>query len=655
MTRVTVVAAAALIAGALAMTQAVAPQVRDIAPPQNQPTERLVPIGTSGITGTVTAADTGRPVRGANVNITAVIGTPPSSGPLAGIPVNLAPGVRGGVSPSVAFVNRQAVTDSSGRFSFERLPGGSYTVNVFRQQFLQTNYGQRKPGGQGAPVVIGEGQSVNITVPLMRGGSITGTVFAEDGAPEPQTQVSAWRITMNNGLRRVQQMQGAQTDDRGQYRIFGLQPGDYFVSAAPFTNDRANLERVQAEADAITRAVASGAVRPPAGPGMPSMAVLPVNTPGQPAVGAFINNQPPGYLPTFSPNVNAPSKATPVHVAGGDEHTNVDVQLSLIESTTIVGTVSPAVEDGVGVQIGLIPVESTFDISSLPSTRSDQEGKFTLRNVAPGKYYVFAQTVVAPNRAALAAVVPGPGRANPQPQQLTDAQHMWARATVDVSGQSSIDVTLALKPGRSISGNVVFDFKTAPVPNPSQRVMNVTLMIAPALQQQQFGPLPSAQVGPDGRFTMNGVIAGQYSLRANFAMMKSSMLNGQDTLDFPFDFTGEADVNGAVITLTDAATQLSGHLTEGIGKPALDYSVVLFTTDERYWTPGSRRVLMARTDNTGAYTFRGVVPGAYMLGAVTDLEQGGQFDPELLKSLRSASKSVTVTENEKVVLDLRVK
>jgi hypothetical protein len=658
MTRASVVAGVALLVGGIALTSARRaddPQARDVPPPQNRPTERLIAIGSATITGTVTAADTGRPIRGASVGISATIGAAPTSGPLIGNPVGTLGRGRPAGSPIITSVSRQAVTDAAGRFSIERLPAGSYLINVSRQQFLANAYGQRKPGGQGRPVALADGQTLSLNITLVRGGSISGTVYNEDGDPQTQTQVSAWRVVMTSGVRRVQQQGGGSTDDRGMYRLFGLQPGDYFVSATPFPNgERMTMDRIQAETEAINNAIASGGVRPPAAPGMPSTVAIPVQNPQQ-----FVMQGPmPGYLPTFAPNVDVPSKASPVHVAGGDEHTNVDIQLRLVEASQIAGMVTSPLEDGVGVQISLVPEEASFDVGSLSMARMEQDGKFTLRNVPPGKYMVLAQTVAQPQRGAAPVAVVGPGGVQsfgpPPMQQLTSAQHLFAQVPVEVAGQSVINVSLALKPGKSISGMVVFDYKTQPLLNLSQGRLNITLSPAPWPQIIQFGPQPSAQVGPDGRFTLTGVIAGRYSVRGNFGLMRSSMANGQDTLDFPLNFTAESDLAGVVITMTDTTTELSGHLMDAAGKPALDYTIVLASTDERFWTPGSRRILTARTDATGAYMFRNMPPGTYLLGAVTDLEPGGQFDPELLQSLRGASRTVTVDENGKVVQDLRV-
>ena len=132
------------------------------------------------------------------------------------------------------------------------------------------------------------------------------------------------------------------------------------------------------------------------------------------------------------------------------------------------------------------------------------------------------------------------------------------------------------------------------------------------------------------------------------------MVNGEDTLDFPLDFTGEQDISDAVLTVTDKSTELSGLLSDSVGKPGSDYTIVLAASDERFWTPSSRRVVTSHTGADGRYMFRNVPPGAYLLAAVTDLESGAQYDPEFLRSLNGASLRVTLSEGGKLTQDLRI-
>ena len=136
--------------------------------------------------------------------------------------------------------------------------------------------------------------------------------------------------------------------------------------------------------------------------------------------------------------------------------------------------------------------------------------------------------------------------------------------------------------------------------------------------------------------------------------MKSSVVGGQDTLDFPLDFTGERDVTDAVLTITDKASELTGLLTDVSGKPAVDFTIIVAPVDPRYWQPASRRVMMTRPDTNGRYTFRSLPPGDYMVAAVTDIDQGSQYDPEFLKAIAGSSVRVDIGEAAKVAQDLRV-
>jgi len=192
-------------------------------------------------------------------------------------------------------------------------------------------------------------------------------------------------------------------------------------------------------------------------------------------------------------------------------------------------------------------------------------------------------------------------------------------------------------------------------PDLSRQRMMVNLTIAPGYSTGVFGSLPSGQILPDGSFTINGVIPGKYVLRGSFGMAKSAVANGQDTLDVPLDFTGDRDVTDAVITVTDKISELSGVLTDNAGKPAADYTVVAASAEEKYWTPGSRRIQIARPTPDGRYSFRALPPGEYLLGAVMELEGGGQYDPEFLKSLSTGlAMRITVTDGGKVTQDLRI-
>ena len=161
-----------------------------------------VPAGR--ITGRVVAADNGRPVKRARVFVSAAE----------------VPGGRG------------VLTDDSGVFELTELPAGRYTLTVSKSGFVSLSYGQRRPLQAGTPLQLADGeQLMGIQFQLPRGSVVGGRVLDEDGDAMPGVSVRVMRYQYQQGERRLTPAGNAQTDDRGQYRVWGLMPGDYFVNA----------------------------------------------------------------------------------------------------------------------------------------------------------------------------------------------------------------------------------------------------------------------------------------------------------------------------------------------------------------------------------------------------------------------------------------
>jgi hypothetical protein len=556
---------------------------------------------------------------------------------------------RGGIAAQlgggIGGVSRSVLTNDRGEYTFPKLPAGQYSLTVTQAFYLIASYGQKKPGAQGSQFALADGQQLKVDLQMVHGGVITGTAVGEDGTPAINANIIAWRYAMNSGVRQLQRLGGGSADDRGVYRLHNLQPGDYIVSATP----QPDFSRSgNAQTDLIEQAIASGTVQPPAAPGLPATVTVSLPPPGQ--TGPGIDNTPPTYLPVYYPSTPVPESATVIHVSGSDEHADIDIQVQLVQASVLEGTVPSTLGPDVGIQVSLQNQDPMFS-GATTSTRADPTGKFSFRSVAPGKYFVMAQTVAAPPRVTVVNGVPsqqGP------PPQLDDSQKLWARKAVTVEGQSSLTVNLALQPGRSISGAIVFDMARPP----DLTRTRVTATLAPAPGQSTMGPLPQAVVAADGRFTLAGVVPGKYALRANGpGVLKSSIVNGEDTLDFPMDFTGDSDVTDAVLTLMEVSklTSLTGTLTDAAGRPAVDYTVIAATSDQKYWTPGSRRIAVSRPGPDGRFTFGNLPAGDYLLAAANNLESGAQFDPEFLKSLTTGvAMHVSVAEGAKVSQDLRV-
>jgi hypothetical protein len=162
--------------------------------------------GTAKIAGRVIAADTGTPIRRAQININ---------------------------SRDAGF-NRVVATDGEGRYELATLPAGRYRLSVNKAGYVALEYGQARPFEAGKPLDITDGQMLDrIDFSLPRGSAITGRITDEFGDPITDVQVQALRYQFVNGERTlVEAGRMAQTDDLGAYRIFGLMPGDYIVRAS---------------------------------------------------------------------------------------------------------------------------------------------------------------------------------------------------------------------------------------------------------------------------------------------------------------------------------------------------------------------------------------------------------------------------------------
>jgi hypothetical protein len=541
---------------------------------------------------------------------------------------------------SNAGVSRSAVTDANGRFSFPWLPGGSYRVNVTRQQYLSVNYGQRKFGRQGADIPVADGQRADLKIALPRGGVISGTIFDENGDPAAGAQVRVLRFAYQNGVKRPMNVNGTTADDRGMYRAVNLQPGDYIVSATLTSFDATQNDRALADEAALADAVAA-AQRASGGRPITSV-TLPAPQ------GPQVDLAPTGLLPTYSPGTGTVASATHVTLEPGEERDGQDVRLITARAGGLTGTVTGLPGVGAAVQVTAVNDDVTADATT-SSNRVQPNGRFTLQNLAPGRYTVVAQTVAPPPPPP---VVGPDGRVTSQPIQQQDFQRLWAQTTVDVTGPTLTEVVLALQPGRSISGRVTYDMQRPPA-GTGQRPM-VILGSAPSAQSfPTFGAQLQGQVGTDGRFTIAGVAPGRYLLRTTGGgIERSAVVNGVDTLDSALVVTGE-DVTDVEITVTDRTSSLSGALTLASGVAASDYTIILAASDSRYWTPNSRRVLTMATRAGGKYVFGNVTPGEYMLAAVTDLEQGAQYDPDFLKAIANASVHVTIADGAQATQDIR--
>jgi protocatechuate 3,4-dioxygenase beta subunit len=296
-------------------------------------------LGDRGGTGTVPRSDASGSIHG---RIVSVNGTA-----IAGAVVQAYRSDDSGYSQAVE-------SDARGRYAIDRLPPGDYRVEAFRhgyirpaqpQSMLEILLADRSPARR--TVAVRSGQAAEaLDVTLARGAAITGTIVDEFGEPMQGVAVSAFELRAvgaRTRALRVSSARGARTDDRGRYRLYGMQPGTYVIQAT-------------------AGAVSTGTT---------------------------------GYTPLFYPGTATIDLATPTMLGADALVSGIDLVLVLSRAHRIRGTVvDPQGAPTSDVSLTLTPSERSTSIQQEPVTaRANADGTFAFNNVSPGEYVVQAMAL----------------------------------------------------------------------------------------------------------------------------------------------------------------------------------------------------------------------------------------------------------------------
>lgn len=549
------------------------------------------------------------------------------------------------LSGDVLKPSRSMITDDRGGFVFENLPSGTFTVTARRSPYVKTTFGAKRPGRPGTPIVLAAGERVTgITVPMARGAAITGVVRQASGELAPGVPVMTTPLD-GTSLEPAQSL----TDDRGIYRVFGLPPGRYLVKASISDRGTTGLTQLSdAEMDDILAKLQrrkAGLVTPSTGSGAATVPTLLLNL-GSRALTY-------GYAAIYYPGTADPDQAGAVTVGEGEERSGVDVNLQLVRTVTIDGRVSTTTGGSLpsGTQLILSRIsqrsEPSRETISSPNTRvPDSTGAFQFTGVLPGRYRLIARaTVLTPSSAA------GAGTTGVQ-TTFTLSGVFWALADLAIADSDVSGISLTLQTGLHLSGRVAFDVRGRTVPSdPSSMGLRLTDASGTAAMT------PYGKVAADGSFEIANIAPGRYTMMLLPAdsgwSLRSVVVDGRDILDEPLEVSA-GDISGALVTLTDRHTELSGMLQSATNTPASDYFVVVFSRDRVYWRPGARRVQFTRPGTDGRFVFRDLPAGDYLIAALTDMEPSDLLDPSFIERLIPAAASVHLNDGETKIQNLQL-
>ena len=555
---------------------------------------RQLKTGTGRILGRVVSTDTGGPLRRAQVRLTA---------PEIGVKV--------------------ALTDAEGRYEFRELPAGRFTLNASKSGYVSVQYGQTRPFEQGRPIELADKQVLAKTdVAMPRGGVISGRIVDEFGDPLPDALVSAMRQTWSNGRRRLLPTgRTSQTNDLGQYRMYGLPPGEYYISASLRNTDITIMDA----------------------------ALL-----GGPSSGASGSTPSSGYAPTYFPGTTTATSAQRVTVAVGQEAQNTDFAHAPVRLARITGTVMTS--DGKPLDGGMVsamPASRTGEVGLAlmggATGRTSKDGNFSIPSVAPGEYTLTVRSVRiitsdGGDTMMFRATIGGGSDG-------TDSE--TASVPVVVSGEDLSNVVIITSKGATANGRLTFEGGAPPAAT-GVRINSVAA--------DTDGPIMMAAGGvtakDDGSFQLKG-LSGRRLLRLNNLppgwTLKSVRLNGDDVTDSGIEFKSGQDLSGLELVASSKQTEITGGVTASNGSPLKDYTVVVFSDDPQYWTlPFTRWVNGTRPDQEGRFRVRNLPAGSYNIVAVDYIEAGAWGDPELLDRLKSHAKRITLSDGGSEKVDLKL-
>lgn len=570
----------------------------------------IVPVDplTAAISGRVTS-ETGGPLRRAEIRATS----------------------NGGLS-------RFATADADGRYVVRDLPAGTFTLHVSKSGFVPLYFGQRRPFERRTTISLVPGQRVSADIRLPRAGAITGRIVDRTGEPVMGARVQALRRRMVNGQRGLQAVGAADTtDDTGAYRVYGLPPGDYYVTATT----RGLEDRV-------------GRLVPP---------ILGRNTP------TILG----GNTPIFYPGTANRDEAQRVAVdVAGEAHADLlltEVRTSRVSGIVLTSSGTPAagamvsllsrdLAFGGGNDVGdaLVPLQIQDD--------ADANGRFELEGVPPGSFTLRVNTrptISVPfdpvaQRFTARPVLPPVETAMVPVNVDGDV----AGLTVTTFGGGTVDIVLVADQGVSapLPDNVRFTARTTDGNMLSLMVMDHSGSVeATNISISGSGANVSAQADVRTRPSM-GLQApaqvGVEGLPENWAL-KALLLDNEDFTDRPIELR-DGQPRTLRVVLTDRVTGVVGGVASSSftdGSASVQATVLVFADDEKKWTYPSRFIRSVRADR-GRFEVVGLPPEEYRAVAVDYLEDGEEYDADFLKKMRDRSTRFSLREGERIAVDLRL-
>jgi len=549
----------------------------------------VVPNGTAFLLGQVVDAISARPVANAVVALAGGGGT----------------------------ATQRVVADHEGRFLFRDLRRGSYTLSASAADYLDGGYGQRQPGGNVQPIVVGEADHLgNIVVRLWEEATLSGRIADELNEPISGLTVSVFRTQPSGQAGSLTVSGTTTTDDQGAYFVGGLQPGDYILGVvARIAQLPTSLAGSGADVGQAFRSSGSSALEALATGAREGVAahieqfIVSSTLPTQRNEGGKLLT----YATTFHPATHDPATAETVALRSGEHRANVDVQLQPTASTRLSGTLTGVDPVPANLAVHLIPafaakwgLESALETAV---TSTGGNGSFHFVAVPPGEYVIRAWTVARARNSSNESLLEGMESA------------LWSELPLIVGDTEMRGVNVPVQAGVTLKGHLSFEGIASP-PNAQQMQLYLSMCFGSAWPPGALSSMLATRVTADGDFTTQALPPRPYALNC----LDPNILKGWHLLDVT---QGGSDLGVTALALdtrpapvtfkfTDKTTEVSGMVLNSDGKPDTVGTVVILPANYKAWLDAGGPVIAARAvpvSQQGTYSISDLKPGAYLIVA----------------------------------------
>ncbi|MFN7935777.1 MAG: carboxypeptidase regulatory-like domain-containing protein [Bryobacteraceae bacterium] len=489
-----------------------------------------------------------------------------------------------------AAVPLTTATNAEGKFSMKDVEPGQYRFSVDKPGFVRTSYGATALNRMGTTLTLAKGQSMkDVEFRMQPHAVITGRVLDEDGDPVQYAQLQLLSYRTMQGKRQLMPTGGAATNDLGEYRMFGIGPGKYYLGV-------------------IHRGSYMGF-----GGVDRSAAAAPDE----------------GYPTTYYPGTMDVSGATQLSVGVGSMMQGVDVQMRKVRTFRVRGRVTGAPSGSRGGEVSAtskgIPEVAVYAMGRNSTMWRGPNGEFELRGLRPGSYVVSAMFWEGPQN------------------------QLAGQETVEIGERDVEGVTIRLGAGVEVSGSVKVESDGEATGNmdavnvaltPVQPVMRPMMTSA---KVQQDGGFRIATVIPDQYMVR------LYGMPAEY-YLKSVRMGEVDVLENGITVTPSA-VAGLEVVVSAKAAEVTGSVTNKDGKILPGAAVVLHPLSAKPQRLGDLQKVLT-SDQNGSFRFRGVAPGEYRLYAF-EADPGEVSDADTLKEHEAKAVTLSLKEGAREMKELK--